>query len=171
MPFHLYLGGGVALINQSEIDILIDMPKTLIQYKKEKMQKLRVIPIPPTREKCLLEAIADNKKDFFLFDISNGGIRLSKKKFQKRHKPYPIPLIRIDIDGPPHDNPDGEKLSGTHIHIFQAGWDDKWAYPIEKFLPEINPKSASFEDVLFAFLKFCNIKNINEIEVQASCLN
>jgi len=27
--------------------------------------------------------------------------------------------------------PDGGRLSGTHLHLFKEGFDDKWAYPVD----------------------------------------
>ena len=58
-----------------------------------------------------------NNRIPFLLDIDRRGkIELSKYKIQNRYAVTEV-LVRIDIDSPPHINPDGTKLSRNHIHI------------------------------------------------------
>ena len=63
-------------------------------------------------------------------------------------------LVRVDVDGAPHTNPDGQKLGGTHIHVYREGYDDKWAYPLDPFrFRETRDIGQVFED----FCRYCNV--------------
>jgi len=66
-----------------------------------------------------------------LLDVHRASIRLTKLKLQHRGAGI-IVLARLDIDGPGHTNPDGVDISGTHLHLFREGFEDKWAEEIDK---------------------------------------
>ncbi len=88
----------------------------------------------------------------FILDIWKGKISL-KYKYQTRFRKTII-LIRLDIGGSPHRNPDGEEITSNHIHVYRENYNDKWAYPIsiEQF--------RKIEDVfqtLEHFMKYCNV--------------
>jgi hypothetical protein len=91
-------------------------------------------------------------KEEFLLDLSRGRIKLSKNKFQNRARKI-ITLARLDIDGPPHRNPDGEELPGTHLHVYRPGAGDKWASP----LPGNFTDPGSLSSLLQEFMDFCSI--------------
>ena len=79
-----------------------------------------------------------NFKDKFYLDVDRSGrIELLKFKIQNRYAITRLPLVRIDIDSPPHINPDGTKISRNHIHIFRETDNDTgnlpWAYDLENF--------------------------------------
>jgi hypothetical protein len=62
--------------------------------------------------------------------------------------------MRLDLDGPPHRNPDGEEVPCPHLHVYREGYGDKWAAtaPIEIY-PNTGDLFAAFE----AFMGHCNI--------------
>jgi len=100
--------------------------------------------------RLLLHSI-DRREEFNL-DVTRGKILLSKNTFQMRARKAVI-LARLDIDGPPHRNPDGEELSCPHLHVFREGYGDKWAMALpERFLDAVD----SFQ-LLDIFMDFCNI--------------
>ena len=35
--------------------------------------------------------------------------------------------MRLDLDGPPHRNPDEAEIPCPHLHIYSEGFGDKWA--------------------------------------------
>ncbi|MDO9753768.1 DUF6978 family protein [Glaesserella parasuis] len=49
-------------------------------------------------------------------DVTRGYIALEKITFQTRARKA-IVLVRLDIEGPPHRNPDGEEIICPHIHL------------------------------------------------------
>jgi len=97
----------------------------------------------------------DTEKEQFKLDIRRGSIKLTKVTNQHRARKSCI-LVRLDIDGPPHQNPDGSKVPCPHIHLFKEGDDDKWVYPVDisEFSDLTDP-----EQVFHDFCQFCNITN------------
>jgi hypothetical protein len=99
----------------------------------------------------LLLQSSDKREEFFL-DISRGTISLAKNKFQNRAR-RTIVLARIDIGGAPHRNPDDTEIPCPHIHLYKAGFADKWAEPLSKYFKDANKPI----DILNEFMGFCNI--------------
>ena len=96
-----------------------------------------------------------NDRESFLLDVWRGTLRLTKLKFQHRMRTA-IVLVRLDVDGAPHTNPDGKRLLGTHLHLFKEGYDDRWAYPVDqsKFTLLRDP-GTTFQE----FCSFCKIES------------
>jgi hypothetical protein len=135
------------MLTQTEADALIAMGKTFPQSV--------TISISPGTDQTH-ELIGDDKRERFLLDLWRGMLRLSKLRHQTRGRKV-IVLVRLDIDGAPHTNPDGTRLNGTHIHVYREGYEDKWAYPIDR--TEFRNSSdiqQTFED----FCRYCNVQNI-----------
>ena len=63
-------------------------------------------------------------------------------------------LLRLDIDGPPHRNPDGEEIPCPHLHTYREGFGVKWAIPapIHRY-----PNTLDLLSTFEAFLLECNI--------------
>lgn len=63
-------------------------------------------------------------------------------------------LYRLDIDGAPHRNPDGEEIPCPHLHVYREGYGDKWAVPApaDKF-----PNTSDLFAALGSFMTHCNI--------------
>ncbi len=72
---------------------------------------------------------SSDKKEKFLLDINRGRIDLRKITYQNRARKVTI-LIRLDLSGPPHQNPDGEIIPCPHIHYYKEGYGSKWAVPV-----------------------------------------
>ncbi len=101
-----------------------------------------------------------NRRENFLLDIARGRINLSKVTYQKRTRTVVI-LARLDIDGPPHENPDGQEIPCPHLHIYREGYADKWAVPA----PIVTfPRTTHLWDSLEDFMVFCRITQTPFIE-------
>ncbi len=135
------------MLTQAEADALIAMQKRFITP--------RPISLPPGVDETH-ELIGEDKRERFLLDLWRGTMRLSKYKMQTRGRIIVV-LVRLDINGAPHTNPDGQILDGTHLHIYREGFDDRWASPID---PEL---FRDVEDTGIAFKDFCRFCNIEEI--------
>lgn len=73
-----------------------------------------------------------------------------------------IILVRLEVDGPPHTNPDGNLITGTHVHLYREGFDDKWAYPLDVGqFPNPNDIARTFED----FCRYCRVAPIPSFQV------
>lgn len=111
-----------------------------------------------------IKSIHNNVK--FILDIDRRGrIELSKAKVQKRYGKTKRALVRIDIDSPPHTNPDGRVLSRNHIHIYKETENDTgnlpWAYNLDEIKELALKTNPSFMDIFNAFCKYCNIDTTN----------
>src|SRR5579884_2174025 len=89
---------------------------------------------PLAGEKLIIPLVSDDRREEFLLDLTRGSIKLTKATYQNRvHQT--VVLARLDIDGPPHGNPDGEVIPCPHLHQYREGYADKWAVPapIDRF--------------------------------------
>ena len=87
-------------------------------------------------------------------------IKLTKATYQSRAR-QAIILMRLDLDGPPHRNPDDQEIPCPHLHIYREGYGDKWAFPapIDRY-PNVQDLFSTFE----AFMRHCNITDPPRIE-------
>lgn len=135
------------MLTQTEADGLIQMQKHFVNSS--------TITIPPGLDETY-DLIGDDKREQFMLDLWRGTIRLSKVKYQTRGRKV-IVLVRLDIDGAPHTNPDGKKLGGTHLHLYSEGFEDKWAIPVDasKF-----SNTASISQCFEDFCRYCSVRDI-----------
>lgn len=119
--------------------------------------------LPNNGESDFFDLISIESNEKFILDVDRKGkIELSKFKLQNRYAQTKLPLVRIDIDSPPHINPDGEILSRNHIHIFRETENDTgnlpWAYDLESFDKiKFDINNIRFMDVFMSFCEYCNI--------------
>lgn len=140
------------MLTQAEADALLAAPKRFVSHPG-------MLTLDPGADRHY--PLVDADREEFLLDLWRGTIRLSKIRLQTRAR-IVYPLARLDIDGAPHTNPDGQRLGGTHIHLYREGFDDRWAYA---------PSRAAFPrlgDLAGSLLDFCRLCNIESVEVQAS---
>lgn len=135
------------MLTQAEADHLMQMAKRFVRPPAS-------IAIPPGTDDTY-ELTGPGDRERFLLDVWRGTLRLSKLKFQERVRAA-IVLVRLDVDGAPHTNPDGQRFAGIHIHLFREGYDDRWAFPVDptRFTLLTDP-GAVFHD----FCAFCNIES------------
>jgi hypothetical protein len=134
------------MLTQTEADQFMQMAKHFVRPPA-------IITIPPGADDTY-EFAGPNNRETFLLDVWRGTLRLSKLKYQNRVQTAVI-LVRLDVDGAPHTNPDGVRLSGTHLHLFKEGFDDKWAYAVDPALfTVLSDPGKTFHD----FCAFCKIE-------------
>ena len=90
-----------------------------------------------------------------MLHVTRARIRLTKATYQERAR-QTIILMRLDLDGPPHRNPDDEEIPCPHLHVYREGYADKWAVPAP---PDRYPDCANLFATLEAFVAHCNITN------------
>ncbi len=70
-------------------------------------------------------------------------------------------LVRLDIEGAPHRNPDGQEVPTPHIHVYREGYGDKWAVAVSpKDFSDTTDVFQAMED----FMSYCNITQPPVIE-------
>lgn len=137
------------MLSQEQIDMLLNILKK-IKYDKENFY------FPETGNSKQLEAVSYDNKYKFLIDIKPGRTERRKKQLtlQERYNKDVI-LLRLDLNGPPHTNPDGKQLSGNHLHIIKEGYNDRFAYEIPDNIVDEDDRLQT----LINFLEYCKIEN------------
>ncbi len=101
-----------------------------------------------------------DKREQFILDVQRGRIDLLKVTHQNRARSVVV-LVRLDLGGAPHRNPDGQEIPCPHLHLYREGFADKWAMPVP---------GDRFSDVLDLwrtlqdFMQYCNITKPPYIE-------
>ena len=132
---------------QDEADSLLAMQK-----KSDKAS----IRIPDSGEAVTVGLTSIDSKERFLLDITRSKIKLTKSTLQTRGRQVVV-LARLDVDGPPHENPDGEEIPCPHLHLYREGYGDRWAFevPAERF-----SDVGNFHVLLSDFMRFCNVPHL-----------
>lgn len=95
-----------------------------------------------------------------MLDVTRAQIKLTKATYQNRARAVII-LMRLDLDGPPHRNPDGEEIPCPHLHVYREGYGVKWAVPapVARYTNTLDLFSTCE-----AFMQQCNITNPPKIQ-------
>ena len=132
-------------LSQVDADGLITMEKIRVD------QNQYTYPAPGL--KLAIPLTSRDKRENFLLDVSRGKIDLAKITHQNRARQI-IVLMRLDLGGPAHRNPDGEELPCPHLHVYREGYGDKWEFPVPtKEYRNLEDRMQTLED----FMRHCNI--------------
>lgn len=95
-----------------------------------------------------------------MLDVNRRGkIKLTKCTYQERYAIIEI-LLRLDIGGPPHENPDGAEVPSPHLHVYREGYGDKWAVPTPPEFGNTGDLAGTLQD----FMQYCRIQEIPAIQ-------
>ncbi|XDD53041.1 hypothetical protein AB3N62_11155 [Leptospira sp. WS4.C2] len=111
---------------------------------------------PEINEKVHISLLSSDKREKFFLDINRGSIDLRRVTYQTRSKII-YPLVRLDISGRNHRNPDGKELGVPHVHVYSQGFSDKWAYPPEEIFGEKFKDLKTMVEYLDIFMDYCKI--------------
>jgi hypothetical protein len=132
-------------LTQAEANALIAMEKHSVGDTRH------TYPLPGESISALL-ASAD-KREQFLLDVRRGRIDLLKITHQNRGRAVVV-LVRLDLGGPAHRNPDDEEIPCPHLHIYREGFGDKWAVPVPlTTFPDTSDRWRTLQD----FMTYCNV--------------
>lgn len=143
-------------MTQSEAQGLIQVLKRLLQ--------LNAITLPKMGSTSLYElcSVFSEKDRFSVIFNRKNRIDSGKYTLMLRYG-KDKGLLRIDVGGPPHTNPDGSIVPCPHIHIQQrdtGSW-DAWATDIPAVFGNVADRIETFT----AFLQYCNVRDIASIEI------
>jgi hypothetical protein len=85
--------------------------------------------------------------------------RIELKKIKLHHSYFKEPIVRLEVDAPPHKNPDGKRVGRNHIHIYREGYGLTWAYELDEFSDTLFRKKDDFISIFNDFCVYCNIEN------------
>jgi len=139
-------------LTQVEADALIAMEKHRANEEQHQF--------PMGGQGLILPLQSSDKREPFLLDISRGRIDLAKVKMQNRARQVVV-LVRLDLAGGHHRNPDGEEIPCPHLHRYREGYGDKWAVPVPE---ECFTSVADVWATLGDFMAYCNITQPPHIE-------
>jgi hypothetical protein len=147
------------MLTQSEADALIAL--------KKKRASNDTYSFPSSGEILTIPIISIDGRESFLLDINRkGSIKLTRCTYQERYRRIII-LVRLDIDGQPHTNPEvdivplpylipynGQTIKCPHLHLYVEDYMDKWAIPAPaNEFPNTKDLYKTLED----FFRYCNI--------------
>jgi len=139
-------------LTQAEADALIALEKHRVNEERS--------DFPMGGQSLVLPLQSTDKREQFLLDMSRGRIDLLKVKMQNRGRQVVV-LVRLDLGGAPHRNPDDEEIPVPHLHVYREGFGDKWAVPVpEDRFRSVGNVWTALED----FMRFCNITQPPHIE-------
>lgn len=131
-------------LDQAEADRLIAVQKVRLDD--------RTWAWPAFGGSTVVPVVSEDRQDEFLLDINRGRIDLVKVTYQERCHGC-IPLIRLDVRGPDHMNPDDEIIPCPHLHIFREGWGTKWAHQVPPDFTDTEDPRATLNE----FLIYCRV--------------
>ena len=142
----------------------------LFQMKKLPVKSIAFV-YPHEGEKIEIELQSQDKRFSFSADINRSGNKAKKFILQNRTNKVYI-LRRLDFIGSPHRNPPeeiedeflsqyaGKEIQCPHLHIYQEGFNDKWAIPLSDVIDfKINNEDDLYE-IMKKFFNYCNIDQL-----------
>jgi hypothetical protein len=144
----------------ADIEILQAEAEALIAMEKQPVDDDKEWNFPDPGGALNIPLTSTDKRENFYLDVTRGRIKLTRATYQNRAR-QAIILMRLDLDGPPHRNPDGEEIPCPHLHKYREGYGDKWASPApaDLYLNTLD-LFATFE----AFMRQCNITKLPIIQ-------
>jgi hypothetical protein len=136
----------------AEIDLTQGEADSLIAMEKHREDN-EVLDFPNPGERLAVPLTSPDKRELFMLDVTRAHIKLTKATFQNRTR-QAVVLLRLDIDGPPHRNPDGVEIPCPHLHIYREDYGVKWASQLPV---DLYPDTLNFFSMFGAFMKQCNI--------------
>ena len=144
-------------ITQSIADKLISMPK----YYQGRSS---IVFEPGMNAEEELVAV-DDPREIFRLIIDRGKINPAKAKYMTLAR-RSVPLLRLELGGNPHRNPDGLIVLCPHLHRYREGFGDRWAEPISDQFGD----PADLLACLVGFMRYCNVVQPPEIEQRKGLL-
>jgi hypothetical protein len=89
----------------------------------------------------------DDGSESLLLDVRGPGRNPAKARFQLRHR-RTLVLARLCLMAR-HTNPDGERLDGSHLHLYREGFDARYAENL-----------SEFDSIIEALTCFCERVNL-----------
>ena len=141
------------MLKQREADLQVSVPKIIVTKPLQGHSALsNVIDFRAGADLVYALYSTDLRESFYL-DLYRPTKNPAKLKVQLRAVSDDI-LVRLDVNGSPHTNPDRVRKGKTHLHTYREGDGDDWAETLDPAL------FSSPNDPVTAFTDFCRYCNI-----------
>ncbi|MFN3717730.1 MAG: DUF6978 family protein [Rhizobium rhizophilum] len=133
-------------ISEQEAEYLLHLPKIA--------ETTEPVELPDLGGRTDIPLVSDDGREQFVVSFTRSSISLAKRNHHLRARKV-IGLARLDLDGPPHRNPDGQEVGPRHLHIYREGYGLKFAIevPVDKF-GDLDNALRTLDD----FLTYCGVK-------------
>jgi hypothetical protein len=135
-------------LSDIEFQRLLDLQK--------RFDNLKRIVLPVAGKSVRFDIVCEEPDAQFILDFDRSGRIELKHKTQLRYHTAVV-LVRIDINAPPHMNPDDQLIGRNHIHLYREGYDDKWAYDISSVIPRYHD-GVTVTEIFQLFCAYCRIE-------------
>lgn len=111
-----------------------------------------------TEENCRRLLAATGELEAVYFDVARRRIVPDLPKLQDlRMHLLETNRGRLDLmrEIGTHTNPDGQRIGGTHLHVYREGYEARWAVPLDS---DEFPNPANLEQALLDFCRYCSIE-------------
>ena len=143
-------------LSQAEADKLLNMLKYSVVSE---------ISFPSKGTSMEFNVVGDKKQDSFAINIFRGKINPLKYNMGARIAKNGIILLELHINpSNVHPNPDGEKITGSHWHLYSEEYGLQWAFPAD----DIN--SEKFVENTITFLERFNVIERPDVNFQLELL-
>jgi len=141
-------------LTQEEADMLITMLKKTVEKHS--------LEFPEAKGKLSFDVIGERRTDEFVVNIDRKGINAQGCTYQGRIKSNNIILLRLDVNPSGGlQNPSGEEITGSHLHIYTAEHEMREAIPFD-----IGKKDLY--DLCYSFFERFSIVESPELVQQSS---
>ena len=146
----------VSKLTNAEAHRLLEMTKRSL---------IAELNFPACGDEKEFDVVGDTKKDIFAIKIYRGKIQPFKYNIGARIKKNGTMLLELHINpSNVHRNPDGEKICGSHWHIYTEEYGRTYAFPAE------DVQEDAFVDNTIAFLTKFNVVEQPNINYQLELL-
>jgi MoaA/NifB/PqqE/SkfB family radical SAM enzyme len=109
---------------------------------------------PQQGDKLVIPLVSDDHREEFKLDVNRSGrIHVQLRVTHQLRARQVVQLVRLDVGGPDHANPDGEVVPCPHLHVYREGFGDKWALPVPPEFSDLTDIAAIFND----FAIYCKV--------------
>lgn len=141
------------MLTQQEAEALMAFPKRFVDPSP--------IDFPGPGDFLTRGLVSVDGRESFVLDVNRAGrIRVTKCTYQERYASTVV-LVRLDVGGPPHTNPDRTEVPCPHLHVYREGYETRWA----KAVPgDVFRDTSDLCETLRDFLQLCNVEDVPHIQ-------
>lgn len=142
-------------LTQAEAERLLTMLKRTLKEK---------VDFPTKGDSVEFDVVGDTNRDIFAINMFRGKRNVQKYNIGARIKKNGVLLLELHVNpGNVHINPNGEKILGSHWHIYSEKYGRRMAFPAKV-------EDDTFVETSIEFLKKFNVIERPDVRYQLELL-